>query len=160
MFSNWSMENFASDLFNLNRNRNEKNTSQWDYNCGGYALGTFSWYLPNDERHRKKFWGSSKHHTYRRMRIITRSCVKWMLKDFNDLRLINKLSEVQYDEYAIAFRVSSDGDFHYIKQNSLCSWTHKCGASNIRTITQWEVFNTNWNNRYNGPIILFAKKKG
>lgn len=159
MFSNLSMENFASDLFNLNRNRNEKNTSQWDYNCGGYALDTFSWYLPNDEADRDKFWGWQEH-SYEKMEIITRTCVDWMLNDFNDLRVIQHLNEVRHDEYAIAFRVSSDGDFHYIKQGKSRTWTHKCGSSYIRTMTRWEVFHTNWNDRYDGPIILFAKKRG
>lgn len=159
MFSNLSMENFASDLFNLNRNRNEKNTSQWDYNCGGYALGTFSWYLPNDEDDRDKFWGWQDH-SYEEMEAITLTCVEWMLNDFNDLRIIQQLNEVRHDEYAIAFRVSSDGDFHYIRQDKFRTWTHKCGSSHIRTITRWEVFHTEWNDRYNGPIVLFAKKRG
>ena len=159
MFSNLSMENFASDLFNRNRNRNERNTSQWDYNCGGYALGTFSWYLPNDNDDVEDFWGCQDH-SYEEMVSITRTCVDWMLDDFDDLRIIHRLSEVRHDEYAIAFRVSSDGDFHYIKQGKFRTWTHKCGMGCINTITRWEVFHTHWNDRYDGPIVLFAKKRG
>ena len=44
MFSPDSQELFP-DLFNRNGERNAFNTDQWYYNCGGYALGTFSWYL-------------------------------------------------------------------------------------------------------------------
>ena len=34
------------DFFNENQTRNEQNTNQSEYNCGGYALKTFSWYTP------------------------------------------------------------------------------------------------------------------
>ena len=34
------------DFFNERQTRNEENTEKKDYNCGGYALRTFSWYLP------------------------------------------------------------------------------------------------------------------
>lgn len=30
---------------NLDRERNEQNMNALDYNCGGYALGTFTWIL-------------------------------------------------------------------------------------------------------------------
>ena len=35
-----------SDFLNSNKLRNEENTLESSYNCGGYALRTFSWYLP------------------------------------------------------------------------------------------------------------------
>ena len=37
------------DPKNSNHLRNINNTDKFDYNCGGYALGTFSWYTPFDE---------------------------------------------------------------------------------------------------------------
>ena len=36
----------SEDYFNEKQTRNEENTEKKDYNCGGYALKTFSWYLP------------------------------------------------------------------------------------------------------------------
>ena len=42
----------VEDFFNWRGLRNEDNTDRWDYNCAGFALGTFSWYEPeffNDE---------------------------------------------------------------------------------------------------------------
>ena len=41
-------KNFSSDAYNLRRERNEDNTLSYWYNCGGFALGTFSWYYPYD----------------------------------------------------------------------------------------------------------------
>ena len=36
-------DNQKADDLNLNKTRNVKNTDIDDYNCGGYALGTYSW---------------------------------------------------------------------------------------------------------------------
>lgn len=38
------------DPLNMRGSRNIRNTDKADYNCGGYALGTFSWYLPSRTR--------------------------------------------------------------------------------------------------------------
>lgn len=37
---------FIEDSFNLGGRRNQSNTACPAYNCGGFALGTFSWYVP------------------------------------------------------------------------------------------------------------------
>ena len=37
---------FSEDRFNLTRGRRQNNTRCEKYNCGGFALGTFSWYAP------------------------------------------------------------------------------------------------------------------
>lgn len=160
MFSSRSQRLFGDDLFNSNRERNADNTDELDYNCGGYALGTFSWYLPSHltYSHWENWFGDEIDEDD--LEAITDLAVEAMLEDFADLRLIDRLDEVRHDEYAIAFRVSSDGDFHYIKQGRSRFWTHKCGASRIFTMTRWEVFNTEWCHRYDGPIVLFAKKRG
>ena len=34
------------DYLNRERKRNRDNTNLCSYNCGGFALGTYSWYLP------------------------------------------------------------------------------------------------------------------
>ena len=156
MFSPRSVANFK-DLFNRNGERNAHNTDQYDYNCGGYALGTFSWYLPCYDIN---IWGWWKNWTESQVAELTEEAVEIMLRDFSDLRLIMDLRQVRYDEYAIAFRISSDGDFHFCKQDSRKRWTHKAGSSPIRRISQTHIFGSAWNGRYDGPIILFAKKKG
>ena len=38
--------NDKEDFFNRNHTRNEGNTHYADYNCGGWALKTFSWFVP------------------------------------------------------------------------------------------------------------------
>lgn len=154
MFSKNSIRLYGHDLFNRNNQRNADNTEEGTYNCAGYALGTFSWYLPHDEN----TWGH--HFSKMDMELITEECVHNMLNDFSDLRVINDLREVKRSEYAIAFRVSADGDFHYARHTRFQTWSHKLGAWWIDTMTRKEVLTTNWCNRYDGPIILFAKKGG
>ena len=44
MFRNYYLND---DPFNKNNNRNLRNTPRRHFNCGGYALGTFSWYCPH-----------------------------------------------------------------------------------------------------------------
>lgn len=157
MFSERSLRHFGKDLYNTNKNRNPTNTHNFDFNCGGYALGTISWYLPSETQ---EVWGCCwDDWDEQTVRNITAMAVAYMLADFSDLRVITHLREVRHDEYAIAFRVSSDGDFHYIKQGRSRMWTHKCGGTSIRKMTRWEVFNTDWCGRYDGPIVLFAKKR-
>lgn len=158
MFSNRSIRIYGDDLFNRKGARNVENTEEVTYNCGGYALGTFSWYLP----HSGHIWGGgSAHWSMEKMERITAECVEQMLEDFSDLRVISDLREVKRSEYAIAFRVSADGDFHYARHSRFQTWTHKQGAWWIGTMTRKEVLTTNWcGGRYNGPLVLFAKKRG
>lgn len=158
MFSSQSISLYGDDLFNFKGLRNADNTEECTYNCGGYALGTFSWYLPHDE----PVWGGGRSVRWNRekMERITRECVENMLDDFSDLRVITDLHEVCRNEYAIAFRVSSDGDFHYARHTRFHTWTHKRGAWIIDSMTRKEILTTEWcGGRYNGPIVLFAKKK-
>ena len=154
------IQNGENDGFNKNKGRNVGNTNRHAFNCGGYALGTFSWYCPytEEEDGENGFgWGWD---SYEEVVEVTEHCTEQMLKDFSDLRVINSLSELNKTEYAIAFRVSSDGDFHYVKRGFNGQWYHKRGSCpSIETMTAREVFRTAWCLKYNGPIVLFAKQK-
>lgn len=140
-----NVNNFCDSL-NLERTRNIRNTDKSQYNCGGYALETFNWFIPHPNFAR-----------YKNDEDNTRVCVESMLADIPNLRIINDVSELKENEYAFAFRVG-DGDFHFIKRANNGHWFHKAGASYfIRTMKTEDVFNTFWSGRYNGPITLFAK---
>lgn len=148
-----------TDPYNHSNGRNRDNTPQNEYNCAGYALNTFSWYCPHDDESEWFNWSANWDMEY--MRMLTEKAVAYMLADFPDMRVIKRMRELQKDEYAIAFRVSSDGDFHFCKRDEHRHWTHKPGASYIRKIFAYEVHNMYWHrSRYDGPIVYFAKKKG
>ena len=146
------------DLFNNDRARNIHNTDTHLYNCAGYALETFSWYCPNEEDW--EYWGYEENLSDVEMFAKTSETVKFMLKDFKGhLRLIRSVDEVQENEYAIAYRISSDGDFHFMKKMAN-GWHHKRGGSaHIYTETEDYVLNEIWCNRYDGPIVLMAMRR-
>lgn len=151
----------SKDPYNLSKTRTEENTTMTAYNCGGYALGLFSWYCPypNMDKHDKYLM--RYHDSRNAISKKTFRCVSQMVQEIPGLRVITKVSDLTYGEYAIAFRLSSDGDFHFIKRNSQGQWSHKRGARCvIEYMTKQEVFCSRWCDRYDGPIVLLAKKGG
>ena len=160
---------FNNDKYNLEKKRNKDNTSRWDYNCGGYALGTYSWYCPAKEETDDDYdcivYGDCEEFFDEEEREhITNICINAMLEDFKDsLRVINDIKELKENEYAIAFRVSGEcDDFHYCKRDKRGHWTHKMGSRNIEKIKKEDVFApywlNSWGEKYVGRIVLFAKK--
>lgn len=147
-----------SDLFNTQRKRNINNTKRYLYNCAGYALETFSWYCPNEEDW--EYWGYDEDLSDAEMFAKTFETVQFMLEDFKGhLRLIGSVDEVQENEYAIAYRISSDGDFHFMKKMAN-GWHHKRGgSSHIYVEPEYYVLNEIWCNRYDGPIALMAMRR-
>lgn len=145
----------VSNPFNIGNVRNINNTRKRSYNCAGYALGTYSWYCPRHNASSSRAYSFKRSSTDKRHLAIS---VKTMLADFPDMRVITSISELMPDEYAIAFRHSSDGDFHFAKRGRNGVWYNKAGGSHWIGILRKEYLNGIWNGRYNGEIVLFAKK--
>lgn len=160
MFHLW----YKDDPYNKNSNRNLSNTDRKTFNCGGYALGTFSWYCPHSEEDLKRgqlgydYSFTSQEEAWEK----TMYCVSRMILDFEgNLRVIERLAQLdKKTERAVAFRLSADGDFHYIKKSANGHWHHKRGRNPlIWRMSEYNVFHTDWYGRYNGPIVLLAIKK-
>lgn len=143
------------DPLNRKQKRNLRNSDKEEYNCAGYALECFSWYVPYPENGCHFLGYYSDQEAARK----TELAVQTMLDDFPTLRVIHTLNEVQPNEYAILFRLRRDGDFHYIKHCGDGQWRHKMGASYyIETISAKRIFSP-WPNDYCGPIVMFAKRR-
>ena len=145
------------DELNFTGLRNIRNTNKNYYNCGGYALGTYSWYCPNDDG-----WDSPMYDNRYTMEERTQFAVDYMLNDFCDLRVIKTLAEVTKNEYAIAFRIAVD-DFHYMVKKGN-QWYSKAGnCQRIDRVSQKIVLGKKWFTdygvTYDGPLVLFAKRK-
>lgn len=135
----------GEDKLNSKQTRNSRNTTNIEYNCAGYALGSFNWYCPiNDDRRACKQTGDIE------------MFVNQILQDFPNIRVIKQLSDLNKNEYAIAFRLA-DNDFHFIKRNKSGKWFAKMGGSNIKQYTKDEVFSEKWDEKYDSEIVLFAK---
>lgn len=164
MFRNYYLDD---DPFNKNNNRNLRNTPRKHFNCGGYALGTFSWYCPHNPEDEQIIGLFSRGYDYsfdtqEEAWIKTMYAVSKMILDFEGkLRMIKSLEHLdKKTERVVAFRLSSNGDFHYIKKAENGQWHHKRGASApIHRMSQDNVLNSVWCGFYDGPVVLLAIKK-
>ena len=150
------------DYLNPSHTRNVRNTPITDYNCGGYALGTFSWYRP---ALKLMDWGDEcVSLTPTEVEETYKHCIETILTDFPTMRVIRKVKDLRANEYAIAFRLGGiDGvdDFHFIKRARNGQWYHKRGALAPERISKDKIFEPVWYNSgwlYRGKIILFAKE--
>lgn len=151
-----------NDPMNQKKKRNIKNTPKYLYNCGGYALNCFSWYIPTSEEEAIPTTFCAE--TDQDIKEITQKCVNYMLNEISTLRVYNGKNpltvKLNSDEYLIAFRISSGGDFHFLKRASNNHWFHKRGGSYyIDTIKTSKIFD-NWDFSYNydGPIVFLINK--
>lgn len=141
------------DAFNILNRRNVGNTPIREYNCAGYALGTYSWYCP-DEENEKHGWDWN---IKGRKRKYLKTAIEKMLCEFPNLRRIKSVKDCGVNEYVIAFRLADD-DFHYMKRGQNGVWYEKCGNGSIHRVPQTDVFVRTWHGRYKGKIVLFAMK--
>ena len=136
------------DFLNEDKLRNIRNTHKKNYNCGGYALKTFSWYVPQYTS-----WYIDKASIFAEM-------VESILEDFPNLRRIQDPNQVNPNTEIIAFRINYRGhDFHFLRRAVNGHWFHKRGATNyISTITKKEVFSDCWCDCYYGEIAWFVER--
>ena len=152
---------YRFDRLNKLNKRSLSNTYARAFNCGGFALKTFSWYCPFRKGDR------DLENLYDRFNgdylAVLQYTVDYMLKDFKGkLRVIQDLAELQEGEEAVAYRIETDcWDFHYIRRKKNGKWYGKIGwLPEIRRYTEEEAFDYKsgaWGNgRYNSEMILFA----
>ena len=145
---------YENDLYNKEK-RNQETAWVDEYNCAGFALGTFNWLLPYDEDTRVDVEDMPNTDLY-----TTDNFTKWLLEHFDNLRLIDYPSQAKDNEEVIGMRIDLDGlDFHFIRRKLNKKWYHKRGHLDVEKFNE-NVFNKTWCNRYNSEIIFFAKKLG
>lgn len=162
-----------ADGLNIENRRNIKNTNKRTYNCGGYALGTYSWYCPYRDELEDYFTlfddmyseieDEDRDMIYDR---ITRIAVRTMLEDFahRHIRVISEVTDRKENETVVAFRHDLT-DFHYLKMGANGVWYSKMGGSNyITTYKAEEVLDNSsgWDmghHLYDSKIILLALER-
>ena len=174
MFSTYAQ----TDPFNRNGKRNRSNTDTDAYNCGGFALSTYSWYVPyrsDEQRQIYERWANIQmwldaaedaNNTADLIdaRMTAHTCVvsllnlfvKRILEDFPSVRRVQTFEEIKPDERIILFRIGAD-DFHFIVSFDHKHWWHKYGWNYIEELCEDEVLDTEWaNGRYFSPIAILA----
>ena len=145
--------------WNEGNQRKLSNTNKSHYNCGGYALGLFNWFIPWTEELDDQIRGRDLVRSKDNYEEFLTTCVKYMVEHL-PVREINSLNELEKREYAVAFRLAID-DFHFIKRGFNGVWYDKQGwCPSINTHTEDKVLNNSaWYGRYNSRIVLLAMEK-
>lgn len=156
MIRNWE-DKFFVDIYNINGKRTNRNVENWQFNCGGYALETYSWICPYDteEDSDRLFddWYSDMSSDEK-----LEETVEWMLERVPDLRRVNGVEDLEDDEYLIAYKCGRS-DFHYCKRLPNGQWWHKMGSSRTRRIAEHKVYSDTWlGGKYDSETAFFAKK--
>lgn len=145
------------------------------FNCMGYAFGCFTWMMPLDPcfedgadvaiEYSRNNGGmtdaiidasiidavDSAHYANNYLMEVS---VERILRDFNDVRVIDDFDELDSDEYGIVF-ACGDGDFHFGRYDEGI-YTHKMGSYEVVIArNEDEIFGS----RYYSDRVYFAKKK-
>ena len=157
--------NIFAKLFGLNKKREEvfMGNNIYDFNCQGFAFGTYQWDYPYDRAYRNVMFQAEEGNEFLIDEYLDIT-VNWLLDYYSgQLRVIDNVKEIEQGEEVIAYKVGAH-DFHFMKRKSNGKWYHKPGASPIQSIAQREVFSKVWKNRsgttYTSELVLFAFKKG
>lgn len=149
------------DPFNKRGLRNIRNTDKADYNCGGYALGTFSWYLPSCTR--KEYTDIMRHANIGDMdtaltlasETIVNELPGWSIVPFA-LVMERKYSPKAYEVVALRF---CNYDFHFWKLGRNWNWYDKMGCRGQINRHAFNDVRHKWNDRYDSPVACFIRAR-
>ena len=149
------------DPLNMLGSRNIRNTDKADYNCGGYALGTFSWYLPS--RTREEYTDIMGHADIGDMgtaltlaaEAIVNELPGWSIVPFA-LVMERKYSPKDYEIVAMRFCYY---DFHFWKLGRNWNWYDKIGCREQINRHAFNDAQNVWNDRYDSPVVCFIRAR-
>ena len=149
------------DPLNMLGSRNIRNTDKADYNCGGYALGTFSQYLPS--RTREEYTDIMGHADIGDMDIaltlaseaIVNELPGWSTVPFA-LVMERKYSPKDYEIVAMRFCYY---DFHFWKLGRNWNWYDKMGGCRQIDRHAFNDVRYKWNGRYDSPVVCFIRAR-
>ena len=151
-----------SDPFNALGLRNIGNTQKHHYNCGGYALGTFSWYWPGrDEEEYEQIMAYADEENWEpalqlAAEAIISELAGWQLVEIEEV-MRRCYSPKEYEIVAMRF---CSYDFHFWKLGNNWNWYDKAGGSHyIDRHAFKDVMGKKWNYRYDSPIICFVRMR-
>ena len=149
------------DPLNKRGSRNIRNTDKADYNCGGYALGAFSWYVPS--RTRKEYTDIMGHADIGDMdtaltlasEAIIDELPGWSTVPFA-LVMERKYSPKDYEIVAMRFCYY---DFHFWKLGRNWNWYDKMGGCRQINRHAFNDVRYKWNYRYDSPVVCFIRAR-
>lgn len=124
------------------------------YNCGGFALSTYTWVRPFEFVE-----DNIEMYPYRFDKGLWR-LVGGLLEQFN-IRCVTSFKYISSNEYPVIFRVGSN-DFHFMRYSKLLDgWVDKMGGSScINLHKEKEIMREYWyDGRYDSQIVKLAVRK-
>lgn len=152
---------YLRDPFNSRGLRNITNTSKRYYNCGGYALGTYSWYWPGrtEEEHDEIMGYAEAEDWDNALELAAEAIVDelpgWTIVPIG-LVMERKYSPKDYEVVALRF---CDCDFHFWKLGRNWNWYDKMGSAGWIDRHAFGDIRYKWCNRYYSPIVCFIKAR-
>ena len=149
------------DPFNTLGLRDVSNTTKRYYNCGGYALGTFSWYWPGrtEEEHDEIMEYAEAEDWENALKLATEAIINelsgWSVVPLN-LVMERKYSPKEYEVVAMRF---CDCDFHFWKLGRNWNWYDKMGSAGWIDRHAFEDVRRVWCYRYDSPIVCFIRTR-
>lgn len=159
---NFSLSNGLINLqdeTNIMKMRTIKNSPIGKYNCAGYALNTFNWFLPFEDIGYDRFNDGDIDLPFDEQYLNYMTI--YLLQHFPTLHLISQEEIKNYPRHEIiAFRIGCD-DFHFIIRKKNYIWYHKMGNQKIKQTKTNMVLNDLWdfdtNTYYESKIIFFVR---
>lgn len=136
----------------ITRANNVFNTNKESFNCGGFALGTYTWVLVDG--YVDYFDYDSRDEVNEALERETELSIENILSIRPKTRVIYEEDELKENEFLVYFRLSSDGDFHFVKRMHNGELWHKMGWLNIERFDE-DIYD-DWCGRYDGPIVMLA----
>lgn len=143
-------------------NNNLISAHPYDYNCMSYALGVFDHWLELWSFNSTYIFDCDNNYIdYDCLNKVFSDCCKELQDKYSARRLTNLNDTLLLGERMIAFRIGAD-DFHFVRQNSDGTWTHKPGNNYIREMSEEELLSDSWSEHrqfpYISEIAFFAVK--
>ena len=149
------------DPLNMLGSRNISNTDKADYNCGGYALGTFSWYLPS--RTREEYTDIMGHADIGDMDTALALAAEAIVAELPGWSVVplalvmeRKYSPKDYEVVALRFCFY---DFHFWKLGRNWNWYDKMGSAGWISRHAFNAVRNVWNGRYDSPVVCFIRAR-
>ena len=139
--------------------RFENSRRKRQFNCGGFALGTYDWYRPQswDYIYEDDYEDEEKY--AQAFDEMVTNCTDDILENFSgQIRLIKREEDAKRGEVVVFFRLADD-DFHFVLKSGNKYFQKRGGTPCLEETTKEEVYSNEWNDRYNSRIVIFARKK-
>ena len=152
--------------YNLNLSEDVSSRDRWDYNCMGFAIGTYEWEELDSFEYTYENWEEEESYAEveeRRNEVCYRCALELTLMhlrgNYPQMRIVDKDEAIEANEILIALRLAEE-DFHFMRRFADGRWYEKCGASILRectdTVEEDEWFSPSGGTCYNSKTIYLA----